>query len=347
VDAMSDFYDEATKGPHEVFELGDFELESGAVLPSGRLLYKTHGELNAARDNAILYPHMYSGTPSSVESTIAPGRALDPERFFVICPGQLGNGFSTSPSNTPPPLGGGAFPNVGVGDDVTAQHRLVTEALGLDSLALVLGFSMGAQQAYEWAVRYPSMVRRLAAIAGTARTTDHNGLVVELAADAIRSDPNWHLGHYQNPRAVRAGLRLHAHVWSVTGLSHELYRDRGWREAGFASLADLIQVLFEDDFGPMDPNNLLCMLWKWRHADVSRLASGDLARALRRITAKTFVIPFSHDMLFPVADCAAEQDLIARSELRVIESPWGHYAFEMTEAARTALDHHLGDLLAM
>ena len=95
-------YSEAEKGPHQVFELGDLKLERGGVLPAARLLYKTHGELNAGRDNAILYPHMYSGTPSSLESTIAPGRALDPERYFVICPGQLGNGFSTSPSNAPP-----------------------------------------------------------------------------------------------------------------------------------------------------------------------------------------------------------------------------------------------------
>ena len=89
---MTSYYDEATKGPHSVLELGDVLLESGETLRDARLLYKTHGEPNAARDNAILYPHMYSGTPSSLESTIAPGRALDPERYFVICPGQLGGG---------------------------------------------------------------------------------------------------------------------------------------------------------------------------------------------------------------------------------------------------------------
>jgi homoserine O-acetyltransferase len=340
------FYDEEAKGPHHVFELGDLELESGAVLEDARLLYKTHGQLNEARDNAILYPHMYSGTPSSLESTIAPGRALDPERWFVICPGQLGNGFSTSPSNTPPPHGGGAFPAVSIGDDVTAQHRLVTEELGLERLALVLGFSMGAQQAYEWAVRFPTMVARLAPIAGTARTTDHNRLVVDLAADAIRADPHWNLGYYQDSAAVRAGLRLHGHVWAATALPSELYRTQAWRDAGFASPSDMVNRLFEDDFAPMDPNNLLCMLAKWRSADVGRLTGGDLAAALGRIQAKTAVIPFSHDPLFPVADCEAEQRLIPAGELRVIESPWGHYAFEMTAEARAALDAILGELLA-
>ncbi|MFN8188368.1 MAG: alpha/beta fold hydrolase [Gaiellales bacterium] len=340
------YYSEAEKGPHDVLELGAFELECGVTLPSARLLYKTHGQLNAARDNAILFPHMYSGSPSSLESAIAPGRALDPERWFVVCPGQFGNGFSTSPSNVPAPLGGGAFPTVTIGDDVLAQHRLVTEVLGVDRLALVLGFSMGAQQAYEWAVRYPDMVERLAAVAGTAKTTAHNAIVVGLAEDAIRSDQAWQLGHYQEASAVRAGLRLHAHVWSATGLSPELYRTEGWREAGFESLEDLVRRLFEDDFAPMDPNNLLAMCWKWRHADVSRHTDGDLAAALGRISAKTRVMPFATDMLFTVDDCSAEQQLIPGSELRVIESLWGHYSWEATEAARTALDHNLNDLLA-
>lgn len=321
---MSGYYDEAVKGPHAIFELGDFELEGGDVLAEARLLYKTHGTLNAARDNAVLYPHMYSGTPSSLESTIAPGRALDPERWFVICPGQLGNGFSTSPSNSDTP-----FPDATIGDDVRAQRRLLTEELGIDRLALAVGFSMGAQQAYEWAVRYPSSVDRLAAIAGTAKTTPHNALCVLLAEEALRA----------------GGVGLHAHAWVPLGLSHELFRTEAWREPGFSSIDDLVQRLFVDDFAPMDADNLLCQCWKWRHADVSRHAGGSLRDALARITARTSVIPFSHDLLFPVADCEAEACLIADAEMRVVQSPWGHYAFEMTESARETLDAHLRELL--
>lgn len=343
---MSDFYSEAAKGPHEVFELGDFELESGAVLPGARILYKTHGQLNEARDNAILYPHVYSGTPSSLEPTIAPGRALDPERYFVVCPGQLGNGFSTSPSNAPPPFGGSGFPELTVGDDAVAQHRLLTEGLGIERVALAAGFSMGAQQAYELAVRHPEAVRRLAAIAGTARTTPHNALAVSLAEEALRADPCWSGGNYERAADVREGLRLHARVWSVTGLSPALFRDEAWREAGFASVGDLVTRLFEDDFGPMDPNNLLCMCGKWRRADVSRLTGGDLAAALARIEGPVAVIAFSSDLLFPPEDLEAERRLLPDGQLRVVDSPWGHYAFEMTEGARAALDRHLAELLA-
>jgi len=315
---------EGEQQTHEVFELGDLELEGGGVLPAARLQYTTHGTLSAARDNAVLFPHMYSGTPSSLQSAIAPGRALDPERWFVVCPGQLGNGFSSSPSNGPDP-----FPGVSIGDDVRAQHRLVVQELGIERLALAVGFSMGAQQAYEWAVRYPSSVARLAAVAGTARTTPHNAQCVRLAEEALR----------------HGGLVLHAHAWVPLALSHELFRTEAWREAGFTSVEDLVRRLFEEDFASMHEGNLLCQCRKWRRADVSRHAGGDLAAALGRVTARTLVIAFSHDLLFPVADCEAERRLIPGAELRVIESPWGHYAWEMTQAARDGLDACLRELL--
>ena len=118
--------------------------------------------------------------------------------------------------------------------------------LGIERLALVLGFSMGAQQAYEWAVRFPAMVERLAAIAGTARTAAYNALVLRFAEEAILDAPT-----------AEEGLRRHAHVWAATGLSTELFREEAWRDAGFTSVDDLVHRLFEDDVAPMDPDNLL------------------------------------------------------------------------------------------
>lgn len=209
------------------------------------------------------------------------------------------------------------------------QARLL-EQLGIDRPALVLGFSMGAQQAYEWAVRFPERVERVAAIAGTARTTAANALQVALAEEALTA----------------GGLRLHAHVWASLGLSAELYRTTAWRSAGFSSVGDLVGRLFENDFGAQDAGNLGSMCRKWIRADVSRHAGGDLAAALERVRARTAVVAFSHDQLFPVADCEAEARLIPAAELHVIESPWGHWAFEMTERASVALDEHLRGLLA-
>jgi len=268
---------------------------------------------------------MYSGTPASLDGWIGSGRALDPERWFVVCPGQLGNGESSSPSNTE-----GSFPELTIGDDVAAQHRLVTEELGIERLALATGFSMGAQQAYEWAVRFPERVGRLCVFAGLARTTAANDLLVEASAEALRT----------------GGTAQHAHFWAATGLSAELFRGEAWRDAGFTSVEDLVRRLFEDDYVGREPADLLCQLAKWRRADVSRHADGDLGAALGRITALTVVAPFSHDSWFPLADCEAERRLIPDAQLRVVESVWGHYAWGITAAEVEQIDRILRELLA-
>lgn len=308
-----------------VFELGELELELGGTLAGASLAYRTHGTLSAARDNAILFPHMYSGTPASLDGWIATGRALDPERWFVVCPGQFGNGLSSSPSLT-----AGEFPELTIGDDVAAQHRLVTQGLGIERLELVAGFSMGAQQSYEWAVRFPDAVRRLAAFAGFARTTPANELLVAASEEALRA----------------GGTQQHAHFWAATGLSAELFRHETWRDAGFESVADLVTRLFEEDYGSFEPADLLCQLAKWRRADVSRHTGGDLPAALRRISARTFVVSFSHDRWFPAADCEAEQRAIPDAEFRVVESVWGHYAWGITAAETERIDGLLAELLA-
>ena len=343
----NEYYSEENHGPHEYFELGDFALIHGQTLRGAKLAYKTHGTLSANKNNAILFPHMWSGTSKSMEIFIGGGRPLDPSKYFIILPGQFGNGFSSSPSNTPPPHNMGAFPNVMIGDDVQAQHRLVTEEFGIDELQLVLGWSMGAQQTYEWAVRYPDMVKRAAPFAGTAKTTPHDYLFVRAHENAIKSDPAFNDGFYTSAQAVHVGLRRHAEVWSVMGLCQEFYRQEVWRDIGFASLDDFIRGFWEAYFLPMDPNNLLCMAWKWRHGDVSLYTGGDLEAALGRIKAKTFVMPFGNDMFFPPADCKAEADLIPNSEYRLIDSLWAHFAmFCINQQDQQAIDDNVADLLA-
>jgi len=223
----SDYYTEAIHGKHEYLDLGRFEFEMGASLPNARLAYKTHGQLNAAKDNAILFPHMYSGTPLAMERFIGEGRPLDPDKYFIILPGQFGNGFSSSPSNTPAPSDRGAFPQVTIGDDVRAQHLLVTETFGIEKLQLVLGWSMGAEQTYEWAVRYPDMVLRAIPFAGTAKVTPHDWLFVRMHENVIKADPAWRGGFYDDPAEVRAGLKEHAEVWSVMGVTQQFLQERG------------------------------------------------------------------------------------------------------------------------
>ena len=150
------YYSQDVHGPYELHDIGNLDLEEGGTIRGCTLAYATFGSLNAAKDNAILVPTWYSGTNKIMEQVyIGKGRALDPDKYFIIVVNQIGNGLSSSPHNTPPPAGMGNFPHVSIGDDVCAQHKFVTEKFGLKSFALVAGGSMGAQQTYEWAVRHP------------------------------------------------------------------------------------------------------------------------------------------------------------------------------------------------
>jgi homoserine O-acetyltransferase len=342
------FYSQALHGPYETYDLGDFALDSGDQIRGLKLAYATFGKLSAQRDNAILFPTWYSGTSKILElGYVGAGRALDPDKYFIILVNQIGSGLSSSPSNSAPPFDAARFPRVSIADDVRAQHRLVTEAFGVERLALVLGGSMGAQQTYEWAVRFPDAVRRAAPIAGLARGTAHNKLLVSTFIDAITSDPAFDDGWYERASSVHRGLRRHARIFAASGFSPALFNRRGWSELGFSTTDDFVTGFVEGHFLPQDPNNLVLLLSKWRDADASRLTNGDLAQALGRIEAKTFVIAIEEDRFFPLADIAAEQKLIPNSELRRVSSPWGHLALFGTDPAyNAAIDRHLEELLA-
>lgn len=319
------YYGPEGHGPYEMIGIGDLDLEEGGRIPDCQLAVATHGKLNAAKDNAILVPTWYSGTSKIMEQVyIGDGRALDPSKYFIIVVNQIGNGLSTSPHNSTGALAGPGFPKVRIGDDVRAQHRLLTETYGLDRLALVVGGSMGAQQTYEWAVRYPEFVQRAAAIAGTAKFTEHDTLLLDTLAEAITSDPGFRDGSYASPADVAAGLKRHAKGWTLCGWSDAFFRAGRHRAFGFETVRDFADNFMVGYFAPMDPNALLSMSWKAQNADVSRHTGGDLAAALGRVKAKTFVMPISHDVIFPVADCAAEQTLISGSSLRPLASIDGH-----------------------
>jgi homoserine O-acetyltransferase len=342
------YYSQDVHGPYELENIGNLELEEGGTIRNCQLAYATFGKLNAAKDNAILIPTWYSGTNKIIEQVlIGKGRALDPEKYFILIVNQIGSGLSSSPHNTPPPAGMANFPRVRIGDDVRAQHKLVTEKFGLQKLALVVGGSMGAQQAYEWAVRHPDMVERAAPIAGTARNTVHDFLFGETLVDAITSDPGFNNGFYKSPDEVRQGLLRHAKLWAVMGWSTEFYQQERPKVLGFSSLDDFIVNFMFAYFSLMDPNDLLCMAWKWQRGDVSRHTGGDLRKALGRIKAKTFVMPMSSDMFFTPADCQAEWRLIPDAEFRPVDTIDGHMAlFGADPAAIAQIDKHLTDLLA-
>lgn len=304
----------------------------------------------------LLIPTWFSGTHATWwQVYLGAGRALDPEKYFILVVNQIGNGLSTSPHTTSDPeIAMSRFPRVRIGDDVRAQEQLLREVFGIERLALVVGGSMGAQQTYEWAVRFPDKVLRAAPIAGTAQNTPHDFLFTQTLMEAITSDPGWNDGEYASHTDVTAGLHRHADIWAIMGLSTEFWKTEFWRGippvvegAGWDTFEEFQQNFTRLLFGLMDPNALLTMGWKWQRGDVARHTDGDLAAALGRITAKTFVMPIDEDMFFPPRDCAAEQALIPGSELRVLHTIGGHFGlFGFEQSYLDEVDAHLVELLA-
>jgi homoserine O-acetyltransferase/O-succinyltransferase len=344
----ADFYTQEIHGPFETHDLGDFELEQGGKIRNLQLAYATFGKLTEQKDNAILFPTWYSGSSKILElAYLGPGRALDPEKYFIILVNQIGNGLSSSPHSTKPPFNAARFPNVRIGDDVRAQRRLLTEKFGIEKLALVLGISMGAQQTYDWAIRYPDAVRRAAPIAGTAKGTPYTRLLLDGFIEAITSDPAWDGGWYKDPQDVHRGLRRHARLFALSGHTPAFFTKGIWKTIGYSSVDDFIAGYAESHFVPQDPNNLLLLLTKWRDYDASRLTGGDLSQTLVRIKAKTFVIAIDEDGFFPLPDIAAEQNRIPGSTLKRVSSAWGHLAlFGFDPAYNEFIDTTLKELLA-
>jgi homoserine O-acetyltransferase len=313
---------------YEMFELGDVTLQSGLTLRDAKLAFKTYGTLNADKSNAIVYPTWYSGRHWDNEWLIGEGRGLDPASRFIIVPNMLGNGLSTSPSNTPPPYDRARFPNVTVYDNVAVQHKLVTEHFGIDSIELVLGWSMGAGQTYQWAVSHPEMVKRMLPFCGSSKTSPHNVVFLEGIKGALRADAAFQEGWYGDTWPVR-GLRAFARVYAGWGFSQAFYWDEVWRELGHTSLEDFLVGFWEGFFlDNRDPNNLLTMLWTWQNGDVGKTPGfdGDTVAALRSIRARGILMPAEKDLYFPPEDEEWAAQHVPNAEVRVIPGVWGHFA---------------------
>ncbi len=306
--------------------LPNFELQCGVTLPQAELVYQTYGELNADRSNAILYPTSYGAQHPDLDWLIRPDGILDPTQWFIIIPNMFGNGLSTSPSNNP------ACELVEQGfwfthlDNVRAQAQLLTQVLGIDRLAMVYGWSMGAQQAYYWGVLYPDRVARIVALCGTARTTDHNRIFLESLRSALTADRTWTGRGFDG--IPEQGFRTFARIYASWAASQAFYREQLYLQLGYTSLDDYLWRGWEMGYRKRDPHNLLAMLDIWLRCDISNNAiyQGNLDRALASIRAKTLVMPSQTDLYFTPEDCAAEAAKIPNAKYLPIPSIWGHRA---------------------
>ena len=308
---------------YDSFNLGDFDLLSGAALPDAKLAYKTYGKLNSIGDNAVLLPTFYTGSHMRNEGFFGTGRAIDPARHFVVSANMFGNGLSSSPSNAPAPHNASNFPQITLYDNVRAQHRLLTEALGVRRLALVAGWSMAGCQAFQWGAQYPGFVDAILPFCASAKTSEHNIVFLEGVKSALTADAVYDEGNYTTPPVK--GLKAFGRVYAGWAFSQSFYREQMYRLKGFASAEELLQD-WEHDHLSWDANDLLCKLKTWQLGDISAQPSyrGDFVAALKGIEAKSIVIACDNDLYFRPKDNQIEIEHIRNGELRIYSSPWGH-----------------------
>jgi homoserine O-acetyltransferase len=331
----------------QTLRLGAFALQSGETVADAELAYATFGTLNADKSNVIVYPTSFAMTDADTRWLIGPGRILDSSRYFVVIPNMFGNGASTSPSTLPRPAEGAGFPRFSHLDNVVAQRRLLRDHLGVERIALIYGWSMGAQQALHWAAVFPDMVARVLALCGTARTSEHNKVFLEGVRAALIADEAWQDGCFVRP-PVR-GLRAIGRIYAGWALSQSFYRERIFAKLGYPDLESYLAANWDGNFARRDAHDILSMIDTWQAADISanQVHGGDLAGALSAITARTYHISCATDLYFRSKDIREEAGQIPNGTFFELESPWGHRAGNPIQSPvdATAIGRYVAQIL--
>ena len=347
-------------------------LASGEVLDEFELVYETYGALQPDGNNAVLICHALSGNhhaagfhsetdtkPGWWDTVIGPGKPIDTNRFFVVCPNNIGgcNG-STGPASISKTTGkpwGSLFPQVTVGDWVESQKRLA-QYLGINQWAAVVGGSLGGMQALQWSVTYPDWVTHCVVIAAAPGLTAQNIAFNEIARQAIFSDPDWCGGDYIDANtAPEKGMALARMVGHLTYMSADNMSDRFGRELRQGSFDpdDDEQPIFQvesylryqgSQFATrFDANTYVLMTRALDRFDLAASSDGDLAKALEHASAEFLILSFSSDWRFSPARSREITTALLAAGKRVtysnLESDAGHDAFLLEEADYIALLH--------
>jgi homoserine O-acetyltransferase len=311
-----------------VFDAGDIALQSGARLTQAKLSWKAHGTLAPARDNVIVYPTSYGAQHQDLEWLIGPDRILDPGRWFIVIPDMFGNGLSSSPAECDD------YPTlVTIHDNVQTQRTALRALFGIDRVACVYGWSMGALQAYHWAALFPDAIDRIVVNCGVARTAVHNQVFLRSLMATLEAAPQ-HIGNGRFSAEPRAAKRAFGRIYAAWALSQDFYR-AGLHLAGGPTpnlgapdLETFLKTDWEDRFGARPAANLYAQLSTWDAADISAndLYNGDLPAALSAIQARVLLMPGATDLYFRTADNEAELPHLRHAVLKPIPSIWGHRA---------------------
>ena len=330
----------------------ELELDCGVTLAPVDCAYETYGTLNAAKSNAILVTHAFSGDAHAAgeggwwSNMIGPGKGFDTDKYFVICTNVIGGcRGSTGPGSINPDTGcpyGMSLPPITIGDMVRLQKKLI-DHLGIERLLSVTGGSMGAMQALQWAVAYPESIVSAIPIAGTARHSAQQIAFNEVGRQAIMADPDWCGGNYYGKRPPARGLAVARMVGHITYMSDHSMREKFGRRRRDEHQFEVESYLryrgtqFVDRF---DANSYLYIT---KAMDYFDLAEGhhSLATAFSNVKARFLVISFTSDWLYPsyqslevVRALRGRNCDVAYCEL---PSNYGHDAFLVTVNEQTDL----------
>jgi homoserine O-acetyltransferase/O-succinyltransferase len=284
------------QAPHQLYAIADFKLESGESIKDFSISYVTHGKLNANKTNAILMVTAISGNHHRLDFMIGPGKALDPDKYFIICTDAIGNGLTTSPSNS------GAqprmqFPKFAIRDMVASQYRLLTEHLGITHVVAVVGPSMGGMQTLQWGVSHPEFMDALVALVPLAKTPAWTVSVLEASRKAIMLDPAWQEGNYSSP--PERGIRLWRDILLLAARTPEINRDQFPNNQ--LDVLPWLQQTETSLIKAFDANDWIYQTWAYERHDVGTTPpfNGDTSKALQSIKAKTLILLGSKDLLNP------------------------------------------------
>jgi homoserine O-acetyltransferase/O-succinyltransferase len=324
---------------------GPLVLDSGAVLPEVTVAYRTWGRLGADGGNAVLVCHALTGS-ADVDRwwspLLGPGRALDPDRDFVVCSNILGGCYGTTgPTSPRPETGrrwGGSFPDVSVRDIVRVQAALL-ETLGVRRLRLVVGGSLGGMQVLEWALLFPDRVDAIAPIAVSARHSAWCIALSEAQRQAIYADPRWRGGHYPGDDPPEAGLAAARAIAMCTYRSRASFEDRFGRKADPAGPFAVESWLHHHGralVDRFDANTYVTLTRAMDTHDVGRGRGGGRA-ALATVGAPALVVSIDTDLLYPLVEQEELAAALPAGRLAAISSPHGHDAFLIEAEATNAL----------
>jgi homoserine O-acetyltransferase len=332
--------------PFDLFTARDFPLECGIVLPEARLAYRQHGTIG--QGSPILLCTAFAANPLGLAYLGQDGGPLDESRVWIIDVEMLGNGRSSSPSNTPAPHAGADFPPLAIRDNVALQKALC-DHLGITRLASVIGASMGGQQAVQWAVSHPAMVASAICIAGNAATTLFGQMFLHVVRSALTSDPAFAGGRYASPPLL--GLSRLSEAWAPFALSPRFFSE--CRHQAYADMAadDLEGFLakWRTRYHARDANDLISHLDMWSRHSIAGTPGmdGSFAKAAAQATMPILFAPVSTDIYFHPLDVTDQASAFPAARMAVIESLSGHAsAFGREPSDRLAVRAALSGFLA-